>query len=1246
MTVSNNSIRYLRFAAPVVTILAFIMTASVGQNAWAASSLPSEPLVTIGGKSSSGAAELNFPGAVAASPIKPGHIYVADKVNLRVSEFTAWGDFVKAVGWGVADGTSPELQTCTTTCFKGLSGTGAGQFQEVNGITVDGNGDIYVFDVRSLRVQKFSPAGAFLWMAGGEVNKTTGEEICTKAQLEGGNVCGVGIAGTGDGEFNISNITGVRGSYIAAGPDDTIYVGDKERIQAFEPNGAFKADIPLPKPGNPGALAVDPVSGDLYFAFADGFFGGEVIKPDVYRLDATTGEVIDQLKVQRPTGVAVGPEGDVFVIDEWYFEHPKAEVLEFDSSGDEVISVGTNFGSSAVGIALSGVGVNSVGNVYMSTNSSGNSIIQAFGPPPIALEDPPVVPPTISSQYAVSVGRTAATVRAAINPNFWVDTTYYVEYGTEDCEVAACAQQPAAPGAKLTSKVTKTPVTTGGITLPGLQPGVTYHYRFVAQSSGGGPTFGADRTFTTPVAQGAKAGCANEAFRIGAASVLSDCRAYEMVSPVDKAGGDILTLCENSCFPSVLDQAAVAGGRLTYSSFRAFENPESAPYTSQYLATRGRDGWFNESISPPRQGASILRTRSLDTLYKGFTPDLSSGWVLGDTELTLQPGVPAPNLYRRDNASGSYEALVSEASGVFLSELQGFSADGAYAVFRADGRLTPDAPNSPKGTYQTYLSADGELHLISVKPDGAPNSSSSSAGSPGFLVNGREGNVFHALSHGGESVFWTSELGSGSFQLYLRKNPTQLQSPQELGSAAGTGTLAPGSATVTKLKTTSGAFAVGQSIAAIGIQTGTTIAAVGATTLTLSAPATVEKGAVPLSAFSECTDPSLACTVPVSKGAAKFVAASADGAKAIFSETAGDKLLEYDTASETVTPIAGSVRGVMGVSDDASHVYFVSTEALDGGAPAGKPNLYLGENGAVSFIATLSAEDASAEMSSVVSQPILHTSRVTPDGEQAVFMSTAPLTGYDNTDAESGKADAEVFRFDASANGAAGELKCVSCMPSGAAPAGRELVLQQSPRDTWIAAQIPGWPSQIYASRVLSDDGNRLYFNSYDPLVPEDTNAKQDVYQWQAPGKGSCTEASSSFHQSAAGCIDLISSGVSPQDSEFVDASSDGTDVFFSTTAGLLPQDPGQIDIYDARVGGGFPPAPIPLAPCEGEACQPPAVPPPNSPPASLTFTGPGNQKAKKTKPKQKKKKHHKKKHHKKSKQQKKKAKANGRTGR
>ena len=67
--------------------------------------------------------------------------------------------------------------------------------------------------------------------------------------------------------------------------------------------------------------------------------------------------------------------------------------------------------------------------------------------------------------------------------------------------------------------------------------------------------------------------------------------------------------------------------------------------------------------------------------------------------------------------------------------------------------------------------------------------------------------------------------------------------------------------------------------------------------------------------------------------------------------------------------------------------------------------------------------------------PIAHASYVTADGQQLIFMSNRSQTGYDNTDAVSGEALSEVYRYDATGD----RLACVSCRPSGARPEGREL---------------------------------------------------------------------------------------------------------------------------------------------------------------------------------------------------------------
>ena len=209
------------------------------------------------------------------------------------------------------------------------------------------------------------------------------------------------------------------------------------------------------------------------------------------------------------------------------------------------------------------------------------------------------------------------------------------------------------------------------------------------------------------------------------------------------------------------------------------------------------------------------------------------------------------------------------------------------------------------------------------------------------------------------------------------------------------------------------------------------------------------------------------------------------------------------------------------------------------------------------------------------------------------------MTGYDNTDVSTGKADTEVFLYRAEANGGEGELLCASCNPSGARPQGG------GPNGN-AAGQIPASANNLYASRVLSDDGNRLFFESYDALTPRDSNGKKDVYQWEAPNTGLCTTTSPTYSPLNGGCIDLISSGQSKLDSQFADATPSGDDVFFTTLSSLLPQDYGLVDVYDARVDGGLPTPPPPPPGCEGEGCQSPAAAPEFQTPAT-NATGPGN---------------------------------------
>jgi hypothetical protein len=209
---------------------------------------------------------------------------------------------------------------------------------------------------------------------------------------------------------------------------------------------------------------------------------------------------------------------------------------------------------------------------------------------------------------------------------------------------------------------------------------------------------------------------------------------------------------------------------------------------------------------------------------------------------------------------------------------------------------------------------------------------------------------------------------------------------------------------------------------------------------------------------------------------------------------------------------------------------------------------------------------------------------VTPDGRNIVFESSRPLTGYDNLN---GNPEEEVFVFSVGS----GLMSCASCNPSGTPPAVR--VYQES------VSLLAASRKDTHMSRWISDDGSRVFFDSRQPLVPQDTNGVQDVYEWERNGAGTC--------HLEAGCIYLLSGGESSDFSYFVEADPTGENIFFThrgAVAGFGPRGE-ENELYDARVHGGFPKAEVG---CAGTGCQgvPPA-PPSFATPSSYTFSGAGN---------------------------------------
>jgi hypothetical protein len=372
-------------------------------------------------------------------------------------------------------------------------------------------------------------------------------------------------------------------------------------------------------------------------------------------------------------------------------------------------------------------------------------------------------------------------------------------------------------------------------------------------------------------------------------------------------------------------------------------------------------------------------------------------------------------------------------------------------------------------------------------------------------------------------------------------------------------------------------------------------------------------------------EPEATRTIPVSAGQAYWRAATADGRYVFYTEAGGlyrwcKRVLErapcegeHEEGEPVTTQVAdasANVLGTLGVStEDGSYAYFVATGVLAGNengnrekAEADKANLYEWHNGETIFIARLNIESEYDEYDwlnfyrpNLGAAPAAgeKSSRVTPDGTTLLFTSRGRLTSYDNA------GQGEIYVYDA----ASGGIACVSCNPS-AASASSEASLAGN-------LSIAAAPERnAFLTRNLSEDGNRVFFQTKEALVPQDTNSQTDVYEWEREGAGSCEHASASFSATSGGCLYLISTGQSGDQSYFGDASTDGKDVFFFTRQSLVGQDQDDnTDIYDARVEGGIaaqnPPS---AASCTGEGCLGPVDPSPVvGVPSSTALAASGN---------------------------------------
>jgi hypothetical protein len=1162
-----------------------------------------------------GDGQLNQPAGIAVNEAT-GDVYVVDAGNSRIERFAASGAFLEAWGWGVADG-NKEYERCSAECRPGLPGNGKDRFNRPAAIAIDNSqnpedpsaGDVYV-----------------------EANTTEEHETIDKFSATGLPL----DARHASREGELEELHG-----LAVAPNGALWVYNEEQVYVFDDS---ERNHQCPRAGKqqpatcPGFGTLEPEiegaprdgialdgNGAVYLgqdalgarAEPAATIGKFELAPVQEHQEPTLEDIIPELDHQPASALAVDPSTGTV-----YLEHGRS-IAAFDKHGALIQQFGEAPGglTGAAGIAVvsaaSATDPQHAGYVYVAEPAAGK--VEVFAP------EPPRVP-QIDDLSAQDVTGEGSQLNAQLDPG-GSTTGYRFEYGQAPCAAtpSTCVSLPAAPGEVAPSCPRSDEDAcffdaSISVQATALSPGTTYHYRLTATNAQG-TTHSGELTFTTGPPEG---------------HFLADKRGWEMVSPTDMNGGEAEPLSE----VGGLIQASQSGTALAWVSTAPLGEAEGnrSLEATQLISTRGPTGWSTQDIvTPNEQGTGIelgtqeyrMFSSSLAlSLLQPFTgggklaePPLSppgpaeppgtqekTVYVRADAPLTPQPGEKP--IYEQAIANGQrisnpgFLALVTAenvlANTQFGRQVKVLDAtpDLSHAVIESEVALTPGSANGRN----LYEWTAGTLQPINVLPG------EEHTPAPGSQLGDGNTMIRGAISTNGTRVFWTNNEN----HLYVR-DTSRGETLQLDGASAETGR------------------AIFQGASADG----STVFFTDEDKLTPSSHAAIHK-------------PDLyACEIGEAEGR-----------------------LTCNLSDLTPSPPGESadVLGLaLGGSADGSSIYFVANGALSADAspgqcrpepqPGAECNLYLatreGNWLTPRLVARVGNQDSAdwQPRRSPIAQADLGeiTASSSPNGRYLAFMSARSLTGYDNRDANpaAGNArDEEVFLYDS----AGATLTCVSCNPTGARPRGVLDPPDSNPanpegwglvvdrmkiwQNRWLAGSLPGWTKSerdraLYQSRYLSDSG-RLYFNSPAGLVPEAVNKKEDVYEYEPlgtpRGQNQCTVARRTFVASINGCLGLISSGSSPREAAFLDASlaggeksgaeaEEGGGEAFFLAAGLSAADAGaSFAVYDAHECTLARPCASPeetktTTPCTStETCRPLSyLPPASHSPATATTPSAGN---------------------------------------
>jgi hypothetical protein len=771
-------------------------------------------------------------------------------------------------------------------------------------------------------------------------------------------------------------------------------------------------------------------------------------------------------------------------------------------------------------------------------------------------------PPMVSAPTLVSVGSGAAEVSAEVDPG-GEPTGYQVEYVTAAAFAARGFAEPSFAPATATEIPALNQSTTVHVTLTGLSAETEYHYRFTAHNETGKEVTGHEATFTTAATEGGG---------------LPDNRAYELVSSPGSGEpyyppvpGGWQSESFDGFYGDQTFQAAANGERVAYVG----EPGESggvgqSEILNQEMAERTSGGWKAQDITPtiPAQGAIAS-----EPLFQAFSPQLTSavfeeplnvpplagGVAAGCRALDVRAGLPG---------SGSLTPLFT--NGVTPGNcgtplFAGESTDQKHVIFQTEAALTPGSLEAT----EVPVEHDEEHHAnVSIGKGCA------------FICN-------------------LYEAGEGKLTLVNQIERDGVMTPVPNATFGGYG------GPSEKSQGRSGLPDFSHAISSDGSRV----------FWTDTEPETEEGQAVPKGAPLEevYVLQDGAKELKVSGPGSQFWTATPDGHYAYYVEDEGfsaqngryGRLYRFDSETGESVPLTTAGAGVMSVvgtntsGPDGEYVYLVA----EGGGPVfgagvqGEPNYYVIHDGVTSLVATggefdhfIDTDRAGTLTNTAPWDPNLGFRQVavSSDGKHLVFETQRQLTAFNNDEA------VEVYVYSA----AEAKLVCASCDAAGVPPGGEEARAGK----LTVSAE-----SFTYTHRWMSANGNRVFFTTSQGLVPQDVNGVEDVYEWEREGEGSCPVKSPA--SPVGGCQYLLSGGASPYASYFVDADEAGDNAFFVHVGALgdVQVPAGHLELYDARIGGGFP------AVCGGDGCASgevsaaPSVPGSVSGPPSAGFAGTGN---------------------------------------